>query len=50
MSQHILKKTALDLGTWENEIQRRLQRGKIKLLISHIFFFILTVSIFLLAF
>ena len=50
MNQHILKKPALDLGALEIEIQRRLQRGKIKLLIVHIFFFMLTVSIFLLAF
>jgi hypothetical protein len=50
MRQHILKKPSLDLSALEDEIQRRLQRGKIKLLISHILFFILTVSVFLFAF
>ena len=49
MSQHILKKSALDLSAWENEIQHRLQRGKIKLFITHILFFIVTVSIFFFA-
>jgi len=46
MSQYILKKPALDLGALEIDIQHRLQHGKIKLLISHIFFFILTMSVF----
>jgi hypothetical protein len=41
MRQHILKKPAFDLGAWEGEIQRRLQRGKTRLLISHILCFIL---------
>ena len=50
MSQYILKKPALDLGALEIEIRRRMQRRKTKLLISHIFFFILTVSVFLFAF
>ncbi|HSQ34397.1 MAG TPA: hypothetical protein VLQ89_00245 [Candidatus Binatia bacterium] len=50
MNTHILKKPTLELGSLEIEIQHRLQRGKIKLLISHIFFFILTVSVFLFAF
>jgi len=45
MNQHILKKPALDLGALELEIQHRLKRGKIKLLISHIIFFILSASI-----
>jgi hypothetical protein len=34
MRQHILKKPAFDLGAWEGEIQRRLQRGKTRLLNS----------------
>ena len=46
MSQYILKKPAIDIGALEIDIQRRLQHGKIRLFISHIFFFILTVSIF----
>lgn len=41
MSQHILKKTALDLGALEDEIQRRLQLGKTKMLIFHFLCFIL---------
>jgi hypothetical protein len=45
MSQYILKKPTLDLGAIEIDIQHRLQRGKIKLLISHILFFVVTVSI-----
>ena len=44
MSQHILKKTAMDLGAMEVEIQRRLQRGKLKLLLSHILCFILALA------
>ena len=45
MNGHILKKPALDLGALEIDIQHRLQQGKIKLLISHILFFVVTVSI-----
>jgi hypothetical protein len=45
MNGHILIKPALDLGALEIDIQHRLQRGKIKLLISHILFFAVTVSI-----
>jgi|GEM_PF-1513945 len=45
MSQHILKKPVIDLNTMEGKIQRRLQRGKTKLLISHILFFIMAVSV-----
>lgn len=33
MRQHTLKETALDVGSWEKEIQRRLQRGKARLLL-----------------
>jgi hypothetical protein len=45
MRQHILKKPALDLGALEDEIRRRLQRGKTRLLISHLLCFILAVSV-----
>ncbi len=44
MNQHILKKSVLDLAALENDIQFRLKRSKTRLLISHVFFFILTVS------
>ena len=44
MSQHILKKPAMDLGAMEVDIQRRLQRGKLKLLFSHILCFILALA------
>lgn len=44
MNQHILKKSVLDPTAMENDIQFRLKRGKIKLLISHILFFLLTMS------
>jgi hypothetical protein len=47
MNQHILTKPVLDPGALENEIRRRLQRGKARLLVAHLFFFILTVSVFL---
>jgi len=50
MSQDILKKTALDMGALEIDIRRRLQQGKIKLLISHIIFFLLSVSVLFFAF
>jgi hypothetical protein len=43
MSQHILKKSALDLGALESEIQRRLQRGKTKLFISEFLCFLVAV-------
>ena len=45
MSQHILKKTALDLGAFELEIKSRLRRGKARLLISHILSFLLAVTV-----
>jgi hypothetical protein len=45
MNQHIFKKTALDLGALEIDIQHRLQKGKVRLLISHILFFVVTMSI-----
>ncbi len=45
MSQHILKETALDLGAWEEEIRRRLRRGKARLLISHVLSFILSLIV-----
>ena len=45
MNGHILRNPALDLGALEIDIRRRLQQGKIKLLISHILFFAMTVSI-----
>ena len=45
MSQHVLKKPALDLDAMEREIQRRLRRGKTRLLISHIFYFFLAMVI-----
>jgi hypothetical protein len=44
MSQHFLHKAAPDMCAMEVEIQRRLRRGKARLLISNIFFFILAVS------
>jgi len=44
MNHHILKKPALDMGAWEIEIACRLKRGKNRLLITHILFFILAVS------
>ena len=47
MSQHILKKPALDLGALEIEIQHRLQQGKTRLLITHGFLFILAASFIL---
>jgi hypothetical protein len=45
MGQHVLKKPALDLDAMEAEIQRRLRRGKARLLISHIFYFFLAMVI-----
>jgi hypothetical protein len=45
MSQHVLKKSAMDTGTLEEEIQRRLRRGKARLLISNIFYFILAMAV-----
>jgi len=45
MSQHILKKPAIDLSAMEGEIKRRLRREKTKMLISHIFFFFLAMTI-----
>ena len=45
MNQYILKKPAIDLGALEKEIQRRLNRGKIKLLISHVLCFMLAMTI-----
>jgi len=45
MSQHILGKPAIDIGAWEGEIQRRLRRGKIRLLISNILCFILAMAV-----
>jgi hypothetical protein len=45
MSPYIIKKPAFDLGAMEKEIQRRLRRGKTRLLISNIFYFILAVTV-----
>jgi hypothetical protein len=45
MSQHILRKPAADPGVLESEIRCRLQRGKTRLLITHILYFLLTVSV-----
>jgi hypothetical protein len=45
MSQHILKKPALDLGALEGEIKHRLHWEKTKLLLSHIFYFFLAVIV-----
>ena len=45
MSQHILRKPAIDLGAMEEEIKCRLRREKTKMLISHIFFFFLAMTI-----
>ncbi len=44
MNGHILKKPAMDLSAMEVEIQRRLQRGKFKLLLSHFLCFILALA------
>ncbi len=44
MSQNALKKTAFALGAREDEIQRRLRRGKTKLLVSHALCFLLTAA------
>ncbi|MCX6555913.1 MAG: hypothetical protein NTW95_00540 [Candidatus Aminicenantes bacterium] len=49
MSQHILKKPTLDLGALEIDIQHRLQRGKTRMLITHILLFIAVASTFLIA-
>jgi len=45
MSQHILRKPVIDVGALEREIQRRLHRGKARLLIQDVLFFILAVMI-----
>ena len=45
MNQHIIKKTAIDLEVVEREIQLRLSREKIKLLISHFLCFILATAV-----
>jgi hypothetical protein len=45
VNERIVKKPALDLGSLEEEIQCRLQRGKIKLLIGHTLAFLLTMAI-----
>ncbi len=45
MSQHILKKPALDVGAWEEEIQRRLRQGKAKLFITHILSFLMSLTV-----
>jgi hypothetical protein len=45
MSQHILKKPVLDLGAVEGEFKQRMRLAKTKLLLSHIFCFLLAVTI-----
>jgi hypothetical protein len=49
MNQPIMKKPALDAAALESEIQRRLRRGKIRMLITHIFLFIAVASTLLIA-
>jgi len=44
MSRHIIKRAAVDPDAWEGEIQRRLRRGKTRLLIQDALFFILAAA------
>lgn len=45
MSQRNARRPAVDLGAWEREIQRRLSRGKTRLLIQDALFFILAAAV-----
>jgi len=49
MNQPIANKPALDTPALESEIRRRLQRGKIRMLITHILLFIAVAGTFLIA-
>jgi hypothetical protein len=49
MIQSIAKKPILDSIALESEIQRRLRRGKTRMLITHILLFIAVASTFLIA-
>ncbi len=45
MSRHLKSRPAVNPDAWEREIQRRLRRGKTRLLIQDALFFILAVAV-----
>jgi hypothetical protein len=47
MSQYALKKTAFTAEAMEDEIRRRLRRGRTRLLVSHALCFLLTAAVIL---
>jgi len=49
MSHSVLRKPAVDFNAMEIKTQQRLQRGKTRLLIAHILFFILSAGVIMFA-
>jgi hypothetical protein len=47
MSEHMLKNYVVDLSSMEGKIRRRLRRGKVRLLLSEVFAFILATVVIL---
>lgn len=47
MSQSTIKKTAFDAGAVEDEIRRRLRRGKTRLFVSQVLCFLLSAAVIL---